>query len=93
MLTARHQVVKDAAKAKDIDFVSPVRILVCVLALVEDDLGWLPADTTLHGVSMVAVHLRVELLRQAHVRELDLQESVDEDVVWLNVAVHDVVLV
>ena len=59
MLTSRHEIVEDAAEAEDVDLIGAVRVLVSVLLLVEDDLGRLPADTTLHRIRVVTVHLRL----------------------------------
>mmetsp|Transcript_5477 Transcript_5477/g.9282 ORF Transcript_5477/g.9282 Transcript_5477/m.9282 type:complete len:424 (-) Transcript_5477:1340-2611(-) len=87
------EVVEDAAEAEDVHLLRLVRVLVHVVLLVEDDLAGLPADAPLDGLGVVGLHLLHELLGEAEVGDLDAEEAVEQDVVGLDVAVHDVVLV
>ena len=63
-----------------------------VLRFILNDFCRLPANTPFHSISVVAAQLRIQHLGQTHIRQLDLQEAVDEDVVRFDVSMHYVVL-
>ena len=87
VLAARHQIVEDAPKRKYIHLRGSVGIFKLKLTLIENHLGRLPANTPFDSVGVIAIHLIVELLRQAHVGQLYFEQSVYQYVVRLDVPV------
>lgn len=67
MLTSRKYIIKDTAQAKDVYFLSFMRILEFVVTLIEDNLTWLPSNTTFNSFGVIWVHLSIKLLREAHI--------------------------
>lgn len=93
MLASRKYVIEDTSQAEDINFLRFMRIFEFVVTLIEDNLTRLPSDATFDSLCVIGVHLRIKLLRKAHIRQFDAHELVYKDVIRFDVPVNNVVVV
>ena len=62
MLASRKYVIEHTSQAKNVYFLSLMRIFELVVTLVEDNLTWLPSDTSFDSLCVIGVHLSIKLL-------------------------------